>query len=108
MHSSGLVPVYTMLIVDDMPENIDLLRAILSPHYQIKIATGGEKALKIVLSDAPPDLILLDIMMPDIDGYEVCRRIKAHPSRHQIPIMFVTSMEEQEDEEYGLSLGAED
>lgn len=108
MSPNASVPTYTMLIVDDMPENIDLLRAILSPHYQIRVATGGEKALKIVLSDAPPDLILLDIMMPDLDGYEVCRRIKAHPSRHQIPIMFVTSMEQQEDEEYGLSLGAED
>ncbi|MDT8992296.1 response regulator [Curvibacter sp. APW13] len=101
-------PSYTMLIVDDMPENIDLLRAILAPHYKVRVATGGERALKIVESDTPPDLILLDVMMPDLDGYEVCRRIKALPHRRNIPIMFVTSMETQEDEEKGLSLGAED
>jgi putative two-component system response regulator len=101
-------PLHTLLVVDDAPENIDLLCAILEPHYNLKIATHGEKALKIVLSDTPPDLILLDIVMPGMDGYEVCRRIKAHPERHHIPIMFVTSKEQQEDEELGLTLGAED
>jgi putative two-component system response regulator len=99
---------YTMLVVDDAPENIDLLYAILKPHYEVKVATGGDRALKIIFSDTPPDLILLDVMMPDIDGYEVCRRVKAHPTRHHIPIIFVTSMDEQKDEELGLSLGAED
>src|SRR6218665_2605996 len=99
---------HTLLVVDDAPENIDLLCAILEPHYSLKIATNGEKALKIVLSDTPPDLILLDIVMPGLDGYEVCRRIKAHPERHHIPIMFVTAKEQQEDEELGLTLGAED
>jgi putative two-component system response regulator len=99
---------HTLLVVDDAPENIDLLCAILEPHYSLKVATHGEKALKIVLSDTPPDLILLDIVMPGMDGYEVCRRIKAHPERHHIPIMFVTAKEQQEDEELGLSLGAED
>jgi putative two-component system response regulator len=99
---------YTMLVVDDAPENIDLLYDILKPYYQVKVANGGEKALKIIASDHPPDLILLDIMMPGIDGYEVCRRVKADPKRHHIPIMFITSMDEQKDEEFGLGLGAED
>ncbi len=101
-------PPHTLLVVDDAPENIDLLRAILEPHYTVKVATNGERALKIVLSDTPPDLILLDIVMPGMDGYEVCQRIKANPQRHHIPIMFVTAMEQQEDEEHGLALGAED
>ena len=99
---------YTMLVVDDEPQNIDLLRTILSPHYLVKVARDGNKALEIVLSNTPPDLILLDILMPNMDGYEVCRRIKAEPTRKQIPIMFVTAMDEQEDEEFGLSLGAKD
>lgn len=98
----------TLLVVDDVAENIEILNDILEKHYRIKVATNGEKALSIVMSDQPPDLILLDIMMPGIDGYEVCRRIKANPSRRNIPIMFVTSMEDQEDEARGLELGAED
>ncbi len=101
-------PLHTVLVVDDAPENIDLLCAMLEPHYQVKVATSGERALKIALSEQPPDLILLDIVMPGMDGYEVCRRIKAHPERHHIPIMFVTAKEQQEDEELGLTLGAED
>lgn len=100
--------IHTMLVVDDAPENIDVLYAILAPLYNVKVATGGEKALNIIMSDHPPDLILLDVVMPGIDGYEVCRRIKADPERHNIPVMFVTSMEEQKDEEFGLALGAED
>lgn len=99
---------YTMLVVDDEPNNIDLLRTILSPYYLVKVARGGVKAIEIAFSNPPPDLILLDILMPDMDGYEVCRRIKANPARCKIPIMFVTAMEEQEDEEFGLSLGAKD
>ena len=66
----------TILVVDDMPENIDVLRGILSPDYKVKIAINGQQALKISLSDAPPDLILLDVMMPGMDGFEVCRRLK--------------------------------
>jgi len=99
---------HTILIVDDAPENIDILRAILSPHYHVKVASTGERALKIALGEVSPDLILLDIMMPGIDGYEVCRTLKANPDKKHIPIIFVTSMEEQEDEEFGLQLGAED
>ena len=98
----------TVLVVDDQPENIAVLHSILEQEYRVKVATNGERALGIVLSDQPPDLILLDIMMPGIDGYEVCRRIKARPHRRGIPIIFVTAMEDQEDEALGLALGAED
>jgi len=101
-------PKKTVLVVDDAAENIDLLRAILAPLYALKVAINGEKALKIALSDAPPDLILLDIMMPGMDGYEVCRRIKAHATANGIPILFVTSMDDPQDQALGLSLGAAD
>lgn len=98
----------TLLVVDDAPENIDLLLAILQPHYQVKVATGGEKALKIMQSGQPPDLVLLDVVMPGLDGYEVCRRIKANVDTQHIPVVFVIAMDEQKDEEFGLSLGAVD
>jgi putative two-component system response regulator len=98
----------TLLVVDDVAENIEILNDILEQDYRVKVATNGEKALSIVMSEQPPDLILLDIMMPGIDGYEVCRRIKANPARRGIPIIFVTAMEDQEDEALGLALGAED
>ncbi len=98
----------TVLVVDDQAENIEMLHHILERDYRVKVATHGERALAIALSDQPPDLILLDIMMPGIDGYEVCRRIKARPDRRGIPIIFVTAMEDHEDEALGLALGAED
>lgn len=99
---------HTLLVVDDTLSNITLLCSILEPFYRVKVATNGEKALQIVTGEEPPDLILLDIVMPGLDGYEVCRRIKANPARHSIPILFVTALEQQEDEEMGLALGAED
>jgi putative two-component system response regulator len=99
---------HTLLVVDDTLSNISLLCSILEPFYRVKVATNGEKALQIVMGDEPPDLILLDVVMPGLDGYEVCRRVKAHPARHSIPILFVTALEQQEDEEMGLALGAED
>lgn len=98
----------TLLVVDDAPENIDLLHAILQPHYHVKVANGGEKALKILQSDQPTDLVLLDVVMPGLDGYEVCRQIKARPQTQHIPVVFVTAMDEQKDEEFGLALGAVD
>ena len=98
----------TVLVVDDSPENIELLSRILGQDYRIKVATTGEKALQIAYSDEPPDLILLDIMMPDLSGHEVCRRLKANPDRRRIPVIFVTAMSTIEDEALGLSLGAVD
>jgi adenylate cyclase len=98
----------TILVVDDTPENIDVLNGILKPEYQIKVALNGEKALKVAQSDPQPDLILLDIMMPDIDGYEVCQRLKSDPKTAKIPIIFVSAMTEVTDETKGFSLGAVD
>ncbi len=98
----------TILVADDTPENIDLLSALLRQDYRVKVATSGEKALAIVNSTEPPDLILLDIMMPGMNGYDVCRRIKANPDRRGIPIIFVTAMTSIEDERLGLEIGAVD
>ena len=105
---SNLLPKQSVLVVDDIPENIDLLTEVLCADYHIRVATSGEKALKIIYSDKPPDLILLDIMMPGLSGFEICRRLKANPDRRRIPIIFVTAMTSIEDEERGLALGAVD
>lgn len=99
---------HTVLVVDDALGNIAMLCSILEPFYRVQVATNGEKALQLVLGEEPPDLVLLDIVMPGMSGYEVCRRIKAEPARHSIPILFVTALEQQEDEEMGLALGAGD
>ena len=98
----------TVLIVDDTPDNIDLLRAVLQDDYKIKAALNGERALKIATSGNPPDIILLDVMMPEMDGYEVCQRLKANPVTAHIPVIFVTAKNQIEDEKYGFSLGAVD
>ncbi|MGE5452031.1 MAG: HD domain-containing phosphohydrolase [Acidobacteriota bacterium] len=98
----------TILVADDSPQNIELLSRVLGDEYRIKVATSGDKALKIAYSDEPPDLILLDIMMPDLSGHEVCRRIKANPDRRRIPVIFVTAMSTVEDETLGLAIGAVD
>lgn len=99
---------HTVLVVDDTPENIDLLSAVLEPYYRVKVATSGERALQLVMGNSPPDLILLDVVMPGLSGLDVCRKLKAHPQHCHIPIMFVTSREQQEDEAEGLEAGAED
>lgn len=96
-----------ILAVDDAPANIDVVREVLSADYMVQAATDGEKALKIV-EQQKPDLILLDILMPGLDGYEVCRRIKADPSTKNIPIIFLTVKDQEADEARGLSLGAVD
>ncbi|MCX7092542.1 MAG: two-component system response regulator [Methylobacter sp.] len=98
----------TILVVDDTPDNLSLMSNLLKGDYKVKIANNGEKALKISLSDSPPDLILLDIMMPDMDGYEVCRQLKRHPKTMDIPVIFLTAKAEVEDEKKGLELGAVD
>ena len=98
----------SILVVDDTPANLTLMTGLLQDNYQVRAATSGEKALKIANSDSPPDLILLDIMMPEMDGHEVCRRLKADPKTAEIPIIFLTAMSEIEDEEKGLKLGAVD
>jgi len=98
----------TILVVDDTPDNLLLMSNLLKDDYHVKIATGSEKALKIAASDSPPDLILLDIMMPGMDGYEACRRLKHDPKTMNIPVIFLTSKVEVEDEQKGLELGAID
>lgn len=98
----------TILVVDDTPDNIDLLRAVLEDDYRTKIAVNGERALKIAAGADQPDLILLDIMMPGMSGYDVCRALKADPATANIPVIFVTAMSEVADEQLGLALGAVD
>ena len=98
----------SVLIVDDVPANVKVLASLLKDEYVVQVANRGEKALAIAQSDNPPDLILLDIMMPDIDGYEVCRQLKAHPETNRIPIIFVSALDEVRDEAKGLQLGAVD
>ncbi len=97
-----------ILIVDDTPENVDVLAGVLNPHYTVKVALSGERALRIAQSDAPPALILLDVMMPDLDGYEVCRRLKSDAATRDIPVIFVTARTEIEDESRGFEMGAVD
>ncbi|HEY5770123.1 MAG TPA: adenylate/guanylate cyclase domain-containing protein [Terrimicrobium sp.] len=97
-----------ILIVDDTPENVDVLAGILREHYQIKVAVSGAKALKIAHGDPAPALILLDVMMPEMDGYEVCRRLQANDRTRRIPVIFVTAKSEVEDEAQGFGLGAVD
>ncbi|MBZ0142374.1 MAG: diguanylate cyclase [Rhodocyclaceae bacterium] len=101
-------PQHTILLVDDSPENLQILNEVLKDSYRIKVATSGERALALAGGDEPPDLILLDVMMPGMDGYEVCSRLKNDPKTHAIPVLFVSSRDEEEDEERGLALGAID
>ena len=97
-----------ILIVDDIPVNIDILSIILKEDYAVKAATNGRKALAIAGSATPPDLILLDVMMPDMDGYAVCRHLKENPLTRRIPVIFVTTRGEIEDEAAGFACGAVD
>lgn len=98
----------TILVVDDTPANLSLMSTLLRDTYKVKVANGGERALEIAQSDTPPDLILLDILMPGMDGYEVCRRLKSQASTKDIPIIFLTAMADVENESMGLALGAVD
>jgi putative two-component system response regulator len=98
----------TILIVDDNSDNLDVLSGVLRPFYKVKAAINGELALKVASAKNKPDLILLDIMMPGMDGYEVCRRLKAEPSTANIPVIFVTAKSQTKDEQAGFELGAVD
>ena len=97
-----------VLIVDDQPINIDALSEILEENYTVQVATRGVNALEIASGSYPPDLILLDIVMPEMDGYEVCRQLKADESTQGIPVIFITAMTQTEGEIKGFELGAVD
>lgn len=97
-----------ILIVDDTPDNIHVLLNCLAGEFAITVATNGEQALQIAGSEPGLDMILLDIMMPGLDGYEVCQRLKNNPATHHIPVIFVTAMADAKDERRGLELGAVD
>ena len=98
----------TILVVDDTPDNIALLSTLLKDRYKVRAANNGERALAIAAGQPRPDLILLDIMMPGMDGYEVCERLKIDPHTADIPVIFLTAKVQVEDEEFGLRLGAVD
>ena len=97
----------TILAVDDTPENLDVVKGLLGDEYIVKAATSGAMALKIVEKQMP-DLVLLDIMMPGMSGYEVCEQLKANPDTRDIPVIFLTAMEQTTDEAQGFELGAAD
>lgn len=97
-----------ILIVDDMPANIQVLAHALIPNYRVKFATNGPDALILASAAEKPDLILLDIMMPGMDGYEVCRRLRDQPETQHIPVIFVTAKNEVSDQEHGFHVGAVD
>ncbi len=98
----------SILIVDDTPANIKILNDLLRDEYKIIVATNGPDALEIVYSKDQPDLILLDIMMPNMDGYEVCHKLKQSPNTSNIPVLFVTAKDNVADETKGLEMGVED
>ena len=98
----------TILVIDDTPDNLIIMSTLLEDQYTVKVANRGEKGLKIARSYPQPDLILLDIMMPEMDGYEVCELLKADPKTADIPIIFLTAKIEVDDEISGFTLGAVD
>ena len=98
----------TILVVDDTPDNLTLMSSLLKETYKVKVANGGEKALRIAQVDHPPDLILLDIMMPGMDGYQVLEQLKNDQRTRDVPVIFLTAKSDTEDERRGLELGAVD
>ncbi|WP_040570997.1 response regulator [Methyloversatilis thermotolerans] len=98
----------TVLLVDDTPENLTVLGEILMPYYRVRVASSGSRALSAAMTDPRPDLVLLDVMMPDMDGYEVLRRLRQDPRTVDLPVIFVTALDTTEDEAHGLELGAVD
>ena len=94
----------TILVVDDTSENLLLISDLLRKHYKVKVANNGNRALSIALASPAPDLILLDVMMPDMDGYAVCRLLKSNPATQAIPVVFLTARTDEDQK--GLEVGA--
>ena len=101
-------PQATLLIIDDGPENLLVLGELLRPQYRVLAATSGQDGLRVAGSQPKPDLILLDVMMPGMDGYTVLARLRDNPATRDIPVVFVTALDSPQDEERGLQLGAAD
>ena len=97
-----------LLVVDDNPENLVILGGLLQPHYDVLAAPSGERALRIAAREPKPGLILLDVMMPEMDGYAVLAHLQKNPATRDIPVIFLTALSDARDEEYGLQLGAAD
>jgi diguanylate cyclase (GGDEF)-like protein len=108
MNEAMCEPAQTILIVDDAPENLRLMHAILKPLYRVKAANNGHSALKLAQADPRPDLILLDVTMPELDGYSVCRQLKAEPATAEIPVLFLSARNDSENEEMGFAAGGAD
>ncbi|WP_045412235.1 response regulator [Vibrio owensii] len=98
----------TVLVIDDTPEHIQIISNVLSEDYQVKAAINGERGLQISLQEPKPDLILLDIVMPEMNGFEVCKRLKSNPLTSAIPVMFLTAQSDDDDEQFGFDIGAVD
>jgi len=105
MQESDVQP--TVMVVDDAPENLMIMESILAKDYSLKLFSDSGNALEYAFAN-PPDLILLDIMMPNIDGFEACRRLKENPKLVHVPVIFITSKNEDEYEEMGFAVGASD
>jgi putative two-component system response regulator len=97
-----------VLIVDDTPENLTIMNGLLKDEHRTKVANNGERALKLAAAEPKPDLVLLDIMMPGMDGYEVCRRLKADAATRDVPVIFLTAKTQVEDEQRGFDVGCVD
>ncbi len=101
-------PAATILVVDDQPENLAVMGELLASRYRVRVANSGERALAAAASEPRPDLILLDVLMPDMDGYEVLRRLRERPETVAVPVIFVTAMDGEDNEQLGFALGAAD
>jgi PleD family two-component response regulator len=99
---------HTILIVDDEPTNLTVLNAILNKHYRVKVALNGNDAIKLAQASPPPDLILLDVIMDPPDGFDVCTILKSDPYTQSIPIIFVTALNDSNNDKKAFQLGASD